>query len=135
FPKKDTGRHLVHILSKHTLKFDNEIYYRRTHFIDDGKVTLKKLEKRLCWKGAQSDHDICHLYIDYKYIGFGSRHTECIEVRDIRTDEELERIEKLVDEGDYELDEYISGYCRKQDDGTIIITFGKNSEALLKKLN
>lgn len=117
------------------LRFDKEVDYRRIHFLDDGKIKLKKLEKRLCWKGAQSVHDICHLYIAYDYVGFGALRTECIEVEDIRSSEELERIEKLEDEGDYSFAEYVGGYCRKQKDGTILITFGKNAEELLKKLS
>lgn len=118
------------------IKFDKTIDYRRTNFLGYyRKITLKKLEKRLCWYGIQSTHAICHLYVDYNYAGFGSRRRECIEVEDIRSDEELERIEKLEEEGDYSFDEYIGGYCKKQKDGTIIITFGKNSEVLLKKLS
>ena len=89
----------------------------------------------MCWKGIQSDHDICHLYVTYDYQGYFSRRTECIETRDIRSDEELERIEKMEETGDYLFYEYIGGYCKKQTDGSIIITFGKNAEAQLKKLS
>lgn len=117
------------------LKLDKTITYRRTHFLDDDKVTIKKLEKRLLWKKIQSDHDICHLYINFKYAGFGSYRTECVEIEDIRHDEELERLEKLEEEGKIVFFDYIGGYCKKQKDGTIIITFGKNAEELMEKVS
>lgn len=118
------------------IKFDKTIDYRRTHFLDYQKATtLKKLEKRLCWHGIQSTHDICHLYVDYNYAGFGSNREECIEVEDIRLDEELEKMFKLEEESGCGFADFIGGYCKKQRDGTIIITFGKNAEALLEKLS
>ncbi len=116
-------------------KFDEKKDYRRVHFLDGGKFMIKQLEQRLCGKKGQAQHDVCHLYIDYDYAGFGSSRTECIEVEDIRPDEELERLEKLEEEREYVFDDYVGGYCKKQSDGTLIITFGKNAENLLKKLS
>ena len=117
-------------------KLDQEIDYRKINLFDDGKITLKKLEQRLCGKKGQAMHDICHLYIDYKYYGFGSKRTECIEVEDIRPEEELERLEKLEEEGKYDFScDFIGGACKRQEDGALIITFGKNAENLLKKLS
>lgn len=117
------------------IKLDKDIDYRQVHFLSDGRVTIKKLEKRLLWDRVQSEHDICHLYIDFDYVGFGFDRTECVEIEDIRPDEELDRLEKLAEEGEYEFDDYIGGYCKKQEDGTIIITFGKNAEKLLEKVS
>jgi len=115
---------------------DPEIDYRRIHLFDDGKITLKKLEQRLCGKKGQATHDICHLYIDYKFYGFGSKRRECIEVEDIRPDEEIERLRKLEEEGKYDYcADFFGGYCKRKEDGTLIITFGKNAENLLKKLS
>ncbi len=117
------------------LKFDKEKKYRRINFLDDGKFTVKQLEQRLCGKKGQAPHDICHLYVKYYYAGYGLSRTEIIEAEDIRSDEELEQIDKSEEEGDYDLDYFIGGYCKKQNDGTLIITFGKNAEELLKKLS
>ncbi len=115
---------------------DPEIDYRRIHLFDDGKITLKKLEQRLCGKKGQATHDICHLYIDYKFYGFGSKRRECIEVEDIRPDEEIERLRKLEEEGKYDYcADFFGGYCKRKEDGALIITFGKNAENLLKKLS
>lgn len=113
------------------IKLDKSIAYRRTHFLDDDKVTIKKLEKRLLWKKMQSDHDICHLYINFDYAGFGFDRTECVEIEDVRPDEELERLERLEDRCVYAVDDFIGGYCKKQKDGAIVITFGKNAEKLM----
>ncbi len=117
------------------LEFDKDIDYRRIHFLDDGKVTVKRLERRLCGKSGQADHDICHLYIDYGYAGYSSHRTECIEIKDIRPDEELDRLDKLEEESGHDMFYFVGGHCKKQDDGTIIITFGKNAENALKKLS
>lgn len=117
------------------IKFDKSITYRRANFLDNDKVTIRKLEKRLLWRKMQSDHDICHLYIDFDYAGFGSDRTECVEIEDIRPDEEFERLQKLEDEGVYSFDYFIGGYCKKQEDGTILITFGKNAGKLLEKVS
>lgn len=110
-------------------KFDKEIDFREARFLGCLKSqTLKEFKKRLCPKGDISTHDICHLYINYDYAGFGSRRTECIEIGDIRPDEELERIEGLEEEGDYRFEDFVGGYCKKCSDGTIIISFGKSAE-------
>lgn len=115
-------------------KLDQEIdCNRQVHFLSDGKVTIKKLEQRLCGRKGQAEHDICHLYIDYEYVA-GAKCTECVEVEDVRSDEELERLEKLEEEGSFIFDDYIGGYCKKCENGTLLITFGKNAEDLLKKL-
>lgn len=117
------------------VKLDKGIDYRQVHFLDDDKVTIKKLQKRLLWKKTQSDHDICHLYINFGYAGFGSVRTECVEIEDVRSDEELERLGRLEGEEDFGFDDYIGGYCKKQKDGTIVITFGKNAKELLEKVS
>lgn len=117
-------------------KLDQEIdCNRQVHFLSNGKVTIKKLEQRLCGRKGEAEHDLCHLYIGYEYAGFGVRSIECIEVEDIRPDEELERLEQLEEEGKICFMDYIGGYCKRQQDGTYIITFGKNAENLLKKLS
>lgn len=116
------------------IKFDKDIDYRQVYFLSDDNVTIKKLEKRLLWKKMQSDHDICHLYINFEYAGFGSNRTECVEIEDIRPNEELERLAKLEEEGCFGFADYIGGYCKKQKNGAIVITFGKNAEDLLNKL-
>lgn len=115
------------------LKLDRKINYRKAYFSGDEKITSEKLKKRLLWGKSQSNHDICHLYVDYDYAGFGSRRTECLKIEDIRSDEELARIEKMEEEGNYNFDYFVGGYCKKQNDGTILMTFGKNDEDLLKK--
>ena len=118
------------------LKLDKDIDFRRTEFLGHHKSkTLKELEKRLCPNSDISTHDICHLYIEYDYSGFGARRVECVEIEDIRSDEQLERVEKLEEEGDGGFEDFIGGYCKKCDDGTYVILFGKNAEEFIKNAN
>jgi len=126
------------------LKLNNEHNEcRKNSFFDElpkGKKGNKKIENRLCGKNGFCDHDLCHLYIDYDYAGFGSFREECLEVEDIRSDENFEKISKWEDENEqcyYPC--FIGGFAEKQNDGTILITFGttatKNEkmQQLLKK--
>lgn len=116
------------------LKLDEEIYnrYINAWFADKRGKTVKQLENRICGKKGGNTHDICHLYINYNYSGFGGTHTECVEIEDVRPDEEIERLEALEAAGKGDLD-FIGGFSKRLEDGTILITFGKNAEKLLNK--
>lgn len=109
------------------LKLDDDMDYRQMFFLDNynGKVSRKTLERRLCGKKGSAVHDICHLYINYLYSGFGTRSCECLEVEDIKPDEEIEELEKKEEETGRDHYYFEGGKCRRQEDGTIRITFGK----------
>lgn len=114
------------------IRLDKMPDYRKVCFLGCKKSPgIKQLEKRLCWDKGICSHDICHLYIEYYYAGTGSRKVECVEVEDIRSDEEFELNERLEAEGGCEFEDFIGGYCKKCDDGTIMIAFGKNAEEIL----
>ena len=82
----------------------------------------------MCGKKGFDLHDICHLYIEYNYVGGGFYKKECIEINDIRSDEEFEEIEKWEEREDHEFMPYfIGGYAEKVDKNTLLITFGKSA--------
>ena len=117
------------------VKLDSS-YHRNYSFIVEQKtVKTSDFEKRLCGKKGESTHDICHLYVDFNHAGYGTQHTECIEVDDMKSDEELDKLEKLEEETGEEHCWFESGYCKKLNDGSIIIAFGKNAKATIDKLN
>lgn len=113
-----------------TLKIDYKIGYRQMHFLDDynRKVSRKTLERRLCGKKNSAIHDICHLYINYLYAGFGTRRRECLEIEDIKPDEEIEELERQEDETGIEHYYFEGGRCERQSDGSIMITFGNSAK-------
>ncbi len=95
----------------------------------EGKNSIEKMSRRLCGKKGFDVHDICHLYIDYAGAGFGINRNEQIEIKDIRSEAELAEMNRLADEEGRDLPPYfIGGYCQKQDDGTILISFGKTAQ-------
>ena len=114
---------LEDLLSRHAYSFFNK------------RFTTKYCEKRLCGMNSNAKHDICHLYVTYRHPGSGNYLQECIEIEDIRPDEELAEIEKRYEKGEYGFaSDYVGGHCIKLDDGSIVITFGKNSEKTADKL-
>ncbi|MBE5750089.1 MAG: hypothetical protein E7346_04395 [Clostridiales bacterium] len=81
--------------------------------------TTKDLEKRICGKG-EDDIDICNLYISNYHCGYGLEKEEVI------------TLNELSDYPDnYEEDDsgyyasYVTGYAKKEKDGSILIVFGK----------
>lgn len=103
------------------LKLNKELTWRRVHVYDcDEKIPdIRKLERRICGKG-EDEIDICNLYINYRYAGYCKGYEEKIYVEDIRSMEEIER-----DEEENIFGSYISGYAKKEKDGSILIVFGK----------
>ena len=106
------------------LKLDKEMEWRCVHVYDcNEKIpNIKKLERRLCGSGTD-DCDICNLYVHYKYAGYCREYEECIGIDDIRPWEVLEKEEKENGFGSY-----ISGYAKREKDGSILIVFGKAKE-------
>ena len=87
-------------------------------------ITLKHLEKRICGKG-EDDVDICHLYISNYFCGYGLKKEEIIGIND------LSEYPDNYGDDDIEIEDYIpyiSGYAKKQKDGSILIYFGKRLE-------
>ena len=106
------------------LKLNKELTWRHVNVYNckEKIPNIKKLERRLCGRGID-DCDICHLYVWYNYAGYCMNHEECIHIEDIRPIEELPD----VDEEDiYPC--FISGYAKREDDGSILIVFGKSKE-------
>ena len=118
------------------LKLDHEFYWRKVHIYEDwkpeSKRAMKQLERRLCGKGGEDYVDICHLYVSYNYAGCGTDFEERISVNDIRPeyhssdDYDYDDFDCYDDDDDDDYDDeiFISGYAKKQDDGSIIIFFG-----------
>lgn len=108
------------------LKFDKEYDFgRKTNlYIPKGKfATFKHLEKRICGKG-EDDVDICNLYISNYHCGYGFEIEEVITLNDLS-----EYPENYGEDDEIEEDiPYISGYAKKQKDGSILITFGKKRQ-------
>ena len=106
------------------LRFDKEISWRRVNVYkcNEKIPNIKKLEGRLCGRGVD-DCDICHLYVEYNYAGYCKKYEECIHIDDIRPIEELPDIDE---EDIYPC--FISGYAKREEDGSILIVFGKKKE-------
>ena len=116
------------------IKLDKEILWRHHYFLTNRKLKTKDFERRLCGKKGERCHDICQLYVTYLEPGYGNNMQECLEIDDIKSDEEIEWLQNEEDGGDFSY-YFEGGYCKKLDDGTIIITFGKNAENAVKKLS
>ena len=86
-------------------------------------ATKARLEKRLCGNGIDNV-DICHLYVHYMHPGYGNLLEEKIDFPQLydkrRTDEEYDP-------------EYVTGYAKRQADGSILITFGKRLKRCVRK--
>lgn len=92
-------------------------------------------ERRLCGKKGEDIHDICHLYIDYYHAGYGGiQASECVEVDDAKTAEELEELEKKEEQTGETYYYYEGGYCKKTKDGSIIIAFGISAKNTINKM-
>ena len=102
------------------LKFNKEITWRKAD-VYGGTIrnTVKNFEKRLCGKG-EDVIDICNLYVTYQYAGYSWNKIEHISTNDVRSTLEIES-----DAEKYGFDTYVSGYAKKEDDGSILIVFGK----------
>lgn len=103
------------------LKFDKEYDFGRkaSVYTSNGKLAnFKHLEKRICEKG-EKDIDISQLYVSNYHCGFGLEKEEVLETND------LFEYPDNYDEYEYRDAPYISGYAKKEKDGTILIVFGK----------
>lgn len=110
------------------LRLSEDNGYREMHFYEDRKkITQKKLEQRLCGKNESEIHDICHLYINYGYTGYGTRRKECLTVNDIKSDEEIAHLEALEEENCIEYYCFEGGNATRLQKGAILITFGTSA--------
>ncbi len=106
------------------LKLNKELEWRRVNVYgcNEKIPNIKKLEQRVCGDG-EDEIDICHLYVTYRYAGYCKGYEECIGINDIRP---LEEIPDIDEEDIYPC--FISGYAKKENDGSILIVFGKGKE-------
>lgn len=104
------------------LRFDKEIAWRKADILGVKKNTVKNFTKRICGKGIE-EIDITHLYLTYKYAGYFDRE-ECIGVPDIRP------VEEQKQDDEHGICYHVSGYAKKEHDGSILIVFGKAKEDL-----
>lgn len=88
-------------------------------YVQNYRPTIKDLEKRICGKG-EDVVDICHLYVSNYFCGYGMEKEEEIETKDLS-----EYSESPTNEDNEGVLPYVSGYAKKQKDGSIIIHFGK----------
>lgn len=108
---------------------------RQVHLFSGKEPKIGRLEKRLCGKEGFSGHDICHLYISYRYAGFGTSFTERLYVPELCDNETLEA-HGCTQESSFEEEAdcgwgYLSGYAERLDDGSILVTFGKEAKKYL----
>lgn len=118
------------------IKLNKDFPPRQNHLFDNEKgLKVVDFERSLCGKKGESIHDICHLYIDYYHAGYGEvQVTECIEIDDIKTDAEIEVLEKEEEQTGEWRYYFEGGFCKKLKDGSIIIAFGKNAKDTINKL-
>lgn len=116
--RKVIGGYIKIKLTKHPCR-NTCLYYDKVYKIKD-------YEKRLCERKSGSMHDICNLYVSYQSYDY---FVEQITIRDLTSEEEFERLDKLEEEtGEYGLYRFESGYCRKAKDNSMIIAFGNNAQ-------
>lgn len=104
------------------LKLDGSKDYRPAEIMDDRgtveKPTVKHLEYRLCGE-TESLIEICRLIIRYEMPGYGK---DCVESVEVDAIEEYLFNQKEND--DYIDNYFVSGYAKRESDGTIRIVFG-----------
>lgn len=111
------------------LRFEEDYLDRDVHFWESErkKPGIRKIIRRICGKG-EDIHDICHLYITYEnsncQYGQGE---EKIEIPDMRFYEEItdDCDEALEEDSCEDIDLYIGGYAKLEQDGTVTVKFGK----------
>ncbi len=127
------------------IRFDSAFEWREVNMYR-GK-TIPAMKRRLCGYGGKID--ICHLYITFDYPRYVGVNEECIGINDLRYkeeesddayynfekkccfgDDENEYLSNEYDEEDYEDEDcddwsFISGYAQKEDNGDVLIVFGK----------
>ena len=97
------------------VKLDPEITYRNISLASNVKYPkVKHIKERLIDGDEKTTHNICHLYINYEYAGFGTAREESITVNGDWIDD------KTIDE-DYAY--LVSGYCIKEKNDVIGIYF------------
>lgn len=118
------------------IKLSKDFKQRENYsFCNKKELKIADFERRLCGKKGEDAHDICHLYIYYYHSGYsGIRIIECIEIDDIKSDEEITKLEDKEEQTGQWCYCYEGGYCKKTKDGSIIITFGKNAKDTINKL-
>lgn len=117
------------------IKLKKDFTSRKNSLYDNEKgLKIVDFERRLCGKKGEDVHDICHLYIEYYHAGYGGiQFSECVEIDDIKTDEEVERLEEEEEKGE-SFYYFEGGYCKKSKDGSIIIAFGKNAKNIVNDI-
>lgn len=107
---------------------------RRGYFLDEPTIiTLKKTERRLCGKKGIARHDVCHLELDL--LTDIENDSEFIEIGELKSDEEVDRLEKMEEDDFIQHYYYEGGYCKKLSNGSIIIAFGKKAKETIDKYN
>ena len=115
------------------IKLDDGLNEFREHslYFDLAKGTKgsKQIISYLCGKDKYNLHDICHLYINYDYADAGFYRRECLEIDDVRGEDDCDKIEDSDESReDYcDMPYFIGGYVELQKDNTILITFGDTS--------
>lgn len=107
---------------------------RPNHLFDDRILKRKDFERRLCGKKGFSTHDICHLYVVFYHAGFGDTLRECIDLDDMKSKKEVERLIKKEEDDDMFIYNFESGYAKLLKDRTMILTFGTGAKQLMKDL-
>ncbi len=111
------------------LNFDSDFTNRGTI----GEITKSQLTKRICGARGINDHDICNLYMRYDSSYRTPLMKERIYVDDVRSEAELEALEKQLDEkGLY--DDYVGGCAKRLSKGRVAIAFGKDAKEILKNI-
>lgn len=116
------------------LKLKKDVHVRNCSLFNEKNLKRKDFERRLCGKIGSSAHDICHLYVDFYHAGHGCALTECLELDDLKTQKEIDRLIKQEKDDAAIYYSFESGYAKILKNRTIILTFGKNAKQLLEEL-
>ncbi len=124
---EDVGNYRRGIQSGYLLlKLDETIDFRCLNGLGDSHIIdVKGLTRRICDLGKEHRHDICHLNIEHEDVGYRGIRTECLSVKDIKSDEEIMRLEKQSEEDGYDRYEFEGGYAKREKGGYLRITFGE----------
>ena len=123
------------------IKFNKEFvapHYYENVYDYEKKPSIKKLEERIVGKG-ESEIDICHLYVTYLRGGSSFYLEECIctpTLEEADADEKItadspKKLPDISENDEYyneEYEPYVSGYAKRDKDGSILIVFGKPLE-------
>ena len=105
------------------------------------EATNKDFIRRLCGRKGESECDLANLCLHYAYPRCGVSSEEVLSVASVDYEEteavtlfKGDRNTPYEDENDEDdFDNFVSGYCKKRKDGSVIIAFGKEATETIER--